>query len=244
MKNIVIIPAGDDSVYLNKWLNQKRNFDLFVVYYGNDPQIAKKHKNSSDYFYEYKSLTKLSVIKNGIMAMPFVLEEYDFFFFPDDDIDIEISDVENLFKIASDYGLEICQPGCTGYVNIEKTRKRDDLILRYVNFVEAMMPCFSKNSLKTLISTFEYNKSMWGLEVMWNIMLNHPKNKIAIVDACEGKHTKKTQYNYERFYKNNINPSKDLEDVNTKYLGILKSYGYKDIHDFILSNKYFDKVVK
>ena len=48
----------------------------------------------------------------------------------------------------------------------------------------------SRNALRTCLSTFDENKTGWSLDAVWNVLLNHPKNEIAIIDDVIAIHTR------------------------------------------------------
>jgi hypothetical protein len=53
-----------------------------------------------------------------------------------------------------------------------------------------MAPLMNLETVLKLKETFDANYSSWGLDGIWPHMLDHPKNKIAIIDTIRMTHTK------------------------------------------------------
>lgn len=238
--NLVVMAAGDDSVLLKSWQGKQRNFDLFIVYFGINSNTASRYQGMSDYFYRYSSVSKLENVQEGLLHYD-VLDKYDYYFIPDDDIDISIENVELLFKIAKEHSLLICQPSCLGHPAIQRTRPVAGSLLRHVNFVEIMMPCFSREALHKTLLTFTQNKT-WGVDALWPFLLKNPERGIAIVDAISGTHTRKPGTLYDRFYTNNIYPDREIYSIETYLQKDLEKLGYGSLEHFITVGKTFETI--
>ena len=53
MKNLVIAVVGDSSCH-KTWLSKKNNFDLALIYYGNDKNKAFEYNECANYFMQEK----------------------------------------------------------------------------------------------------------------------------------------------------------------------------------------------
>jgi hypothetical protein len=214
--NLVITSVGDSTIY-EKWIKGNKNFDFYAMYYGDDEYYKNKLKECSDIFisgdFYKKSPSKYHKFDYAIKEYPNILN-YDYIWFPDDDININTGEINKLFEIAQKYDLWLCQPSLKGYVSHNITKPVENSILRYTNFVEVMSPLFSKYSLMKLLNTFTMNETSWGIDYMWNHLLESPKNKIAIIDIISMEHTKKVSINYSRFTKN---PYEEMEYILNKY---------------------------
>lgn len=63
-------------------------------------------------------------------------------------------------------------------------------VLRYTNFVEIIAPCFSRNAFEKCRDSFTYNKSCWAIDVLWDKILGHPQDAIAVIDDVIAVHTR------------------------------------------------------
>jgi hypothetical protein len=74
-----------------------------------------------------------------------------------------------------------------------------------------------KGSDGRFYATFNATKSSWGLDMIWDYELGHPRNKIAILDDVIAIHTREVKSG--DLYKNHTthNPFDDLRLVGEKY---------------------------
>jgi hypothetical protein len=186
--NLVISPAGDKSLH-KEWLNSKPNFDLVLLYYGDDMEVAKSYTQDTPHVYASKGF-KWWLIKAFIEDNLEWISQYEYIWFPDDDLKIDTNNINNLFDIAKKYDLYICQPSLLGYVSHKITLPQENSLLRYTNFVEIMAPVMNLNTVLKLKETFDINYSAWGLDGIWSYLLGDPKDKIAIIDSIKMTHTK------------------------------------------------------
>jgi hypothetical protein len=116
--------------------------------------------------------------------------QYDYIWLPDDDLACESCDIDRLFQLARVYGLCLSQPALTldSYFSWLVTLRNPMLRVRFINFVEIMMPCFKREFLKQCLSSMSRNLSGWGLDHLWPTMLG-PK-QMAIFDAVTVTHTR------------------------------------------------------
>lgn len=184
-KNLVIAAVGDQSLH-TYWSSEYRsNYDVFLIYYGDGEGFSSDAKN-----YMKRKGSKFHLIADVLDEHPDILSKYSYVWMPDDDICLTVSDVNRLFKIAEQYGLWICQPSLMGWYGLATTLHQNDCLLRYTNYVEIMCPCFDVEALKKCKLTFRENKSGWGIDALWNVILEHPTNKLAIIDDVVAVHTR------------------------------------------------------
>lgn len=182
MKNLIISTVGDKS--LHKFWNSSKDYDTFLIYYGDN--IG--YENQSTYYKKTKGF-KYHLIKDVLEEYP-QLFDYDFIWLPDDDVAAFPTDICRLFSIMAEYDLKIAQPSIMGYYGVEANLHHAGSVLRYTNWVEIMCPCFSSDALKTCKESFKENNCGWSIEGIWNVMLGHPRNKIAIIDDVIVCHTR------------------------------------------------------
>lgn len=107
---------------------------------------------------------------------------------------ISTEDVNRLFSMMREYQLKIAQPSLVmSYYTYKHTAFHPFYILRYTNFVEMMMPCFSRDALKAVLPTFEQKIRWCGIEMHWPVLVGSNHKDMAIVDAVSAKHTRPVQ---------------------------------------------------
>ena len=188
-KNLIILCAGDSPAHFIWSDYSKPNYDLFIIYYGNNPNIFKKKYNNFNYFFHKKGY-KFNLIKEIYNENKKLFKKYKNIFIPDDDLVFKNNDINIFFDAFNKYNLALAQPSLIGYFSHTITLHRFELILRYTNFVEIMMPCFSHEAFLKCLNSFDKTSSGWGLDFLWPKILNYPKNKIAIIDQIFAIHPK------------------------------------------------------
>jgi hypothetical protein len=187
---LVMARVGDKSLH-GKWIEGgKRNFDLYLSYYGSTPG---KYAQDADYLREIKGL-KWPVLHNHIVEEKGLIEKYDAVWFPDDDLLMDTQSINRMFDLFCAFNLSLAQPALSwdSYCYHFILLRNDDSILRYTNFVEVMAPVFSKDALSYLGKTFNQVRFGHGLDFLWPYLIE-PKfgqNAIAVIDAVEMVHTR------------------------------------------------------
>ncbi len=180
-KNILVACVGPTSLH-HCWLDGDRDFDLMIV----DYKGIENYKDDGEYYIQAKG-TKFNIIADIFDQIP---KEYERIFIPDDDLYMKPADINKLFSVANQYNLNVCQPSLVGYYSVAINLHHPASILRYTNFVEIIGPCFDRTTFDLCRDTFNYNKSCWGIELLWDMKLGFPKDKIAIIDEVIAVHTR------------------------------------------------------
>jgi hypothetical protein len=212
MNNLIISPVGDNSLHPN-WADNHKNFDLVLIYYGDNETTAQSYTQYTPYVYTAKG-EKYHLIKSFISTNLEFISTYDYIWLPDDDVDISTDNINRLFDTADEYKLSISQPSMGGYVSHEITKPVLGSILRYTNFVEVLAPLFNKETLLKVYNTFDLNYSSWGYDYLWPHMLGYPQDQVAIIDDIMMVHTRPVGQNYSRFPKQ---PWDELMDLLYSY---------------------------
>lgn len=188
-RNCIISAVGRGSLH-RKWINDSPDFDLHLLIYD----------DSYSYFFQDSPFIfcqkgyKLKLVYDYLQKNPDYLEKYDYFFLPDDDINMPAENIHALFEMMREYKLEIAQPALIdSYYTYEHTLKQKYSTLRYVNFVEMMLPCFSRDALKKVLFTFNENRQGWGSEYHWSSLIDFTGKEMAILDKIEAVHTRPVQ---------------------------------------------------
>ncbi len=227
-KNLIIICAGDDSLHKKKkWYAKSRKYILCVNYFGDKNNTKKSFSNECDVYIESKG-PKWVIIRNILMKYNF-WKKFDFISFPDDDLDISVSKWNKLFQYGNKYKLNLYQPALIDngpkYIVHTHLVQKKECNFRYSDFVEIMIPIFSKKALQKSykILTDPMIKSGWGVDYI--IPRNILRNKgVAIIDSVPITHTKPLAHSNSSkkssFYKKyNIDPEKELKYFLKKYKG-------------------------
>jgi Protein of unknown function (DUF707) len=194
-KNLVVMPFGNASIE-SSWIfnNSNRNFDVILLFY--HPSITNPkllHPNSSFKIYELQDF-KWVMIQKFFNQHPEYLVDYEYFFFPDDDIEIDLKTIHFLFKWTENYELSMSQPVLSrdSFKSWKVLRKKAVSGIRYLSSVELMCPLMSHQAVKELLPTFSLNKSGWGIDIVWGEMIRKKfgNKSIAVFDLLETKHTK------------------------------------------------------
>lgn len=194
--NCVIAAIGRGSLH-KKWTNLDVDFDLHLLIYDDS---YSSYFNDSPFVFCQKGY-KFKLIYDYLQKNPDYIEKYNYFFFPDDDIDIDPENISKLFSYMREYSLKIAQPALTdSYYSYEHTLKDKYCLLRYTNFVEMMTPCFSQDGLKKVLFTFNENKSGWGIEFHWAQLIGFTGREMAVIDDLNVIHTRPIQsFNQQNF---------------------------------------------
>ena len=188
-KNAVFVPVGKDSLH-RQLLKGDADFDLHLLIYDGS---YNKFCNDSD-FVACDAGYKMDMTYRYLHRHPELFEKYEYFFLLDDDIVISTEDVNRLFSMMREYQLKIAQPSLVmSYYTYKHTDFHPFYILRYTNFVEMMMPCFSRDALKAVLPTFEQKIRWCGIEMHWPVLVGSNHKDMAIVDAVSAKHTRPVQ---------------------------------------------------
>jgi hypothetical protein len=217
MKNLVIVPVGDESLH-PYWLKTNHSFDLALIYFGSDTQKADKYSLESKFFIRAKGNKYKLIFKFYKEFEEIIHKNYKYVWMPDDDVLIEGSEIDRLFKIAEQAGMILAQPAMKGYISHKITKPKFLSYLRFTNFIEGLAPLMEISVFKKLSTTFCLNESSWGYEFLWVKLLGNPIDKIGIIDSVKMIHTLPQGRDYSRFSKL---PFDDLKELNAKFeLGI------------------------
>lgn len=188
-RNLVILRAGDGSLHRGWIAEPNRDFDLFISYYGKQPGL---HQAEAD-LYEHRPGPKWSCIAELLAANPQLIDQYDAFWFPDDDLAATTETLNRMFALFHGFGLALAQPALTrdSYYSWDTLLQRPEFVLRHVGFVEVMAPLFEKSALRACLRTFSQSRSGWGLDWVWPTLAGRGRpDAIAILDATPVKHTR------------------------------------------------------
>ncbi len=219
-KNCIIATVGKKSLHKN-WLHQTQNYDVHLIVY-DDSYSGFKHDSayvSADKGY------KLKLVYRYLEKHPEYLAQYEYFFIPDDDILMDYKSIEQLFELMQQYSLSIAQPALfDSYYTYDSLIRDKYTILRYTNFIEMMLPCFSKEALKKVLFTFNENESGWGADYHWPHIINFTGKEMAVLDRIPAVHSRPIQsakagnFNDLTEYTLKYNLKKDIREFGCIYI--------------------------
>lgn len=122
-----------------------------------------------------------------------MVSSYDNIWLPDDDIATSPERINELFRIHTAFRLDLSQPSLSpeSYYSHIVTMYHPRFHIRFTNFVEVMVPLFSRSLLMKVWSDFERYNTGWGFDFAWPSMTQFPK--VAVIDAVQVTHTRPLQ---------------------------------------------------
>lgn len=188
-KNCLISAVGKNSLH-KLWKKGICNYDIHLIVYD---ESLDNFRADADFICHIKGY-KLKAIYKYLEWHPYFLDAYDYFFFPDDDIKMDVTTINSLFDTMHHYRLKIAQPSLTmSYPTWPHLLKDKYCKLRYTNFVEMMVPLFSKEALRAVLFTFNENETGWGTEVHWPLLIKATHQDIAVIHETSVVHTRPIQ---------------------------------------------------
>jgi len=188
-KNLVILCAGDNPAHLFFEDANERKYELLVLYYGDNKEQFKNKFKAFNHFSSIKGY-KFHIIKKYYNENIMFFKKYKSILMPDDDIFLKTKNINYFFKIFNDNQLMLAQPSLIGYFSHAITLHRFEYFLRYTNFVEIMMPCFSAAAFIKCVNSFDETSIGHGLDFLWPKILKYPNKKIAIIDEIIAIHSR------------------------------------------------------
>lgn len=235
-ENLVVVCAGDQSLHQRShchWAHASRTYDIATLYYGKETAKQKEYQTDSEYFHKDVN-PKWTLIRNFLASCTH-LHHYAFVAFPDDDLHITPTDWNRLFEIGRQHHLDLFQPSLVNngpqYIKHTHLVSQPQNVLRFSNFVEIMVPVFSRRALNKAKGVLRdaHIKSGWGVDyvlpkaVLPHYQYNYPPShhvnhntyQVAVVDSVSITHTKplgdSKQASKSSFYKTfDINPEAEM----------------------------------
>jgi hypothetical protein len=215
---LVIVRAGDSSLH-PAWLSSissHRNWDLLISRFGRIIGLYEQ----ADIRVEHALGPKWRALHNLLTDDSSLLNQYDYIWFPDDDLACRGDDINLLFIMCKAYSLQLAQPSLSldSYIIHPITAVHPPYRLRYTNFVELMAPVFATSFLRRCLPTFATSISGWGLDYVWPTLISEGTNLVAIIDAINITHTRPFGGpSYQVFRDRGINPADEMRKCLTSH---------------------------
>jgi len=225
--NFVFSSVGDNTQFDSLWINDNMDYDIYVIYYGDDNEIYNKYKSKVK-FIEKRKGSKFQNFKYFYDNYRDIINRYERFFILDDDIIFNVTDINNMFKISKQYNLDICGPSFLpeGKIVHKITKHKPNVILTYTNFVEVNVPLFSKIALDKLMNILDYSLIGWGIDYLYIICNGINKKKsyaiIHIVTCINPKE------NYKRLNIRELNLISNVDNRRNIWKNFAIKYNYPE----------------
>ena len=187
-RSLVLVRAGTKSLH-QCWLQpgNPRNWDLHLVPYQPVPPQIGFDCVVSDVI----AGPKWSGIREYLHRWD-GWRDYDYLWFPDDDIYATQDTISTMFDVARTVGFDLFAPALhdASYFAHFTTMRNRSFHGRWTGFVEIMMPGFSASALKELLPTLDLTETGWGwgLDSLWPKLLDY--RNVAIIDGVPVLHTR------------------------------------------------------
>jgi len=215
MKNCVLLTTTSKREGIEYYSYENKNFDLFIIDYTSEKDAITFLEGNIKAIFNCNGGYKYKNIKKCIETLD-ILVKYDYIWLPDWDVNIPIESLNELFTLAEQYNLDLCQPSLSSdsHMSWSITEHNPDSVVRLTNFVEVMCPLFKSSFLKEVLWTFDLNYSSWGLDFLW-CSIGKEKN-IGIIDSVIVKHERPIS-SHEWILPNGKNSHQELEELQKKY---------------------------
>lgn len=167
-KNLVITSAGDNN-NIHEWVKDKhKNWDLIVIYYGDNDEKFKSLQDKTDLLLKHKD-GKFPNVKWFHEKYPHVLRKYNNIFVTDDDLIMSGKDINTLFDTHDKYNLYISSPSHSplGKISYSILKQKENTKLSFTNFIEMNFPCFKTEFLLHFLRELPYDMKGWGTDIWY-----------------------------------------------------------------------------
>lgn len=189
-KNLIISRSGEKSLHQNWLKGAEPNFDLEVTFYGSEIPDDWTATNSYSILpikgSKWKGLYKYLTLND-------TWRNYEKILLPDDDLLCNAHDINQIFNLANELNADLCQPSLdrNSYFTHPITLNHHSFNYRHTNFVELMIPCFSRRMLESTLELFNLTESGWGMDnYWWKIIQENNFSLPVILDDVSVTHTR------------------------------------------------------
>ena len=188
-RRYLVFTSAGDRTNLRMWLAEDRRFDLWITYYGDDPNTLEGY---GDYWVCRKG-SKFQNLRAAYQRWPDKFVRYEAVLVLDDDVLIRARDIDRLFAIRAAHDLWLLQPAFDprGKISWEITKVNPHCRLRYTNFVEMTCPLFRQDKLADFMAV--YDPELVGFGVDWwflHVLGTDIRGRVAVIDeiVCLNPH--------------------------------------------------------
>lgn len=159
---LVYVSSRHDWPVPPTWRNPARTFDLCLVGYDRAPL----EPTAADMTFH----SDLEKFRGAKAVLGSKLLDYEAVTFLDDDIELTATDLTACFREGLAHGWKVWQPALTpdSFYSWKCTVQQVGKSAETTEFVEVMMPFFSRAGLAEALPTFSLNYGAFGLDVLWS----------------------------------------------------------------------------
>lgn len=228
-KNIVIAPCGNKSyLFQQEWLRYKeeKEFDLCLLFY-HEQIMNPGLYHEADYFFHLKGFKYHMLHELLTKLHPEWLTCYQYFYFLDDDIEMDTRQINLMFQLSRAFGSYISQASLTkdSFCSWPMFKKQKNSFCRFVGQIEVMAPLFYTDSLQKCLPSFISNLSSWGVDSVWSKILGYPKDTLIVFDSVSMKHTQPVGGG-ELYQKLGVDPREEWKAITDQYQA--KKHNYQE----------------
>jgi hypothetical protein len=214
-RNLVFVRAGAHSLHPRLLAGgDARSWDILVSYYDAAAFAAGPTPPADGVAVEYVPGGKWKGVYQAFNQVG-RLDQYDYVWFPDDDVAATPEAVEAIFRVARERELAVCQPALTldSYYSHWITLVQEGFQLRYTDFVEIMAPCLRRDTILRALPLFDRTESGFGLNHLWQRLDTDNRRQAAIIDAVTVRHTRPVSTREARVKANGVDAVEEGRDL-------------------------------
>jgi hypothetical protein len=231
---LVFVPAGADSWHQRLLReNPDRNWDCCVNWY-----VEPREEDAAEfYFTAQRTINKLDGFLQFKQEFFPQSWPYRYVLLLDDDVYLRPGDLAYFFSLCDYYQTYLSQQALRWFTHttLNSLVRNPACLLRRVSFVECMAPCFSAAALAELLHTFNWTKSVWGIDWAWGALLQD-RAALHVVDAVAMDHTRTGNGRPTLFYRKlramGVEPGDDLRHIQRQFPRFPGPRTLKDGHVF------------
>ena len=223
-KNLIISVIGRPEHY-KTWFDGPAdlcNYDVILIVYNN--LIIPDEIKERCLFVEYRPGFKFQII-NELFKNKINIDDYEYFLFPDDDIEMSSYIINNLFQEMKNCNIQIMQPAINDYGKFfiwhNVLYKREGIDYHESFIIEVMVPLMSRPFLQKFLSLYDFNYTELGCDVIWSKMAADQGIGMYVCDkySCDhcGEQTNENNDYYVNLKSQNINVVKEIRNTLKRY---------------------------
>lgn len=185
-KYLLFSSVGDNTTFFKHWVSANKNYDVAIVYYGDNNENYNKYCELVDFIESNKGSKFQNFYYYYNKHKEFLLNTYDYFFIVDDDIIIDTKNINKLFDLSNKYQFWISQPAFKHESKLSHnvTKQQNNNLFRYTNFIEVNTPVISKKVLDKLMVAYDSKLIGWGIDYLFIQTLGiNKEDKFAVIDS-------------------------------------------------------------
>jgi hypothetical protein len=187
--------AGFDAAYLEA----PRSYDVLLNYY----REGSVHPKAD--IAVLQAGTKTTSIRRLMAHRPDLLQRYEAVLFLDDDVEIDTSDIEALFRAMSAENLDLAQPAltadsATAYPFLRRPSVGEGVMR--VSSVEIMAPALTRRALECAKWVFAESVSGWGSDLLLGpaVRSGFGPNSVGVIGSVAIRHAAPVDLSAGAFY--------------------------------------------